>query len=223
MEGGSLPWKTQVIINNSPTIESYGKPLPPPPSGFYWEKKADDSWELLVVANSSPNSGLKTTVENPSVVEHTVMPSDTLQGICLRYRVTPVELRRVNMFSGNSIQLMKTLKIPLAAGVQFESQLDGEDVTIRRFANLTNEGQSESKIYLEENGWDLDKAYAQWKVDEKWEGQFYINKVQQEINNMQAKSIAPSEVVLLDDAEGSIEMSLRTYEDAADEQPLLSR
>ncbi len=129
------------------------------------------------------------------------------------------------MFSGNSIQLIKTLKIPLAAGVQFESQVDGEDVNIRRFANMTNEGQSESKIYLEENGWDLDKAYAQWKIDEKWEGQFYINKVQQEMNSSFANSIAPAEVVLLDDAErgNNIEMSLRTYEDAADEQPLLSR
>jgi hypothetical protein len=46
MEGGYKPWKTQRIIDNSPDLDSYGKPLPPPPPGFYWERKEDRSWEL---------------------------------------------------------------------------------------------------------------------------------------------------------------------------------
>jgi hypothetical protein len=37
---------------------------------------------------------------NPSVLEHVVMPGDTIQGICLRYRVSAIELRRHNGFSG---------------------------------------------------------------------------------------------------------------------------
>lgn len=47
MEGGYKPWKTQTIINNSPDLDSYGRPLPPPPSGFFWEKREDHSWELM--------------------------------------------------------------------------------------------------------------------------------------------------------------------------------
>ncbi len=182
MEGGSKPWKTQTIVNNCPDIESFTKSLPPPPHGTYWEKNADDSWELLTFQDNTLNNINKTKVENPLVIEHTVMPSDTLQGLCLRYRTTAVELRRVNMFSGNNIQFIKTLKIPLAAGVQFESQSDGPDVMIRRFANMTNEGNMECKIYLEENGWDLEKAYGAWKVDEQWEGQQFLQQVQEAID-----------------------------------------
>ena len=38
----------------------------------------------------------------PSVLEHVVMPGDTIQGLCLRYRVSAVELRRHNNFSGEA-------------------------------------------------------------------------------------------------------------------------
>lgn len=44
---------------------------------------------------------------NDSVTElyHVVQPTDTLQGICLRYRITPTELRQGNMFSGSNLAL----------------------------------------------------------------------------------------------------------------------
>lgn len=193
MEGGSLPWKTQTIVNNSPDISTFSKPLPPPPHGFYWEKKQDDSWELLAVQNDSVNGVKRTKVENPSVIEHTVMPSDTFQGICLRYHVSATELRRVNMFSGNNIQFIKTLKIPLAPGVEFESQVDGPEVLVRRFSNLTNEGHAEATLYLQENGWDVDKAFAQWQVDENWEHQQHLEKVRQVVLN--GTVVAPEQVV----------------------------
>jgi hypothetical protein len=44
----------------------------------------------------------KVNFTNPSVVEHVVLPGDTIQGLCLRYRVSAVELRRHNNFSGLS-------------------------------------------------------------------------------------------------------------------------
>ena len=47
MEGGYKPWRTQTIVNNSPDLDSYGRPLPPPPSGYYWERRDDLSWELM--------------------------------------------------------------------------------------------------------------------------------------------------------------------------------
>lgn len=38
-------------------------------------------------------------------IEHTVLPTDTLQGICLRYKVALRDLKRANCFFGNSLQL----------------------------------------------------------------------------------------------------------------------
>ena len=46
------------------------------------------------------DGGLQVNFPYPSVLEHVVMPNDTIQGICLRYRVSAVELRRHNGFSG---------------------------------------------------------------------------------------------------------------------------
>ncbi len=48
-------------------------------------------------------------------VEHVVMPTDTLQGICLAYKVSSTKLRQANHFSGNSLTLApKKLIIPLS-------------------------------------------------------------------------------------------------------------
>jgi len=80
MEGGLMPWKVQTVMNNSPTLESYEKPLPTPPIGYIWVKNKEGEWELL---NSSTNARStivdeKSVVEN-TVFEHTVMQNDTLQ------------------------------------------------------------------------------------------------------------------------------------------------
>lgn len=48
-------------------------------------------------------------------VEHVVLPSDTLQGICLAYKVNVTRLRQANCFSGNTLSLApKKLVIPLS-------------------------------------------------------------------------------------------------------------
>lgn len=48
-------------------------------------------------------------------VEHVVLPTDTLQGVCLAYKVSATHLRRANHFSGNSLHSApKKLLIPLS-------------------------------------------------------------------------------------------------------------
>jgi LysM repeat protein len=48
-------------------------------------------------------------------VEHIVLPTDTLQGVCLAYKVSGSHLRRANHFSGNSLHSApKKLLIPLS-------------------------------------------------------------------------------------------------------------
>lgn len=48
-------------------------------------------------------------------VEHVVLPTDTLQGICLSYKISSTRLRQANCFSGNSLLLAPNkLVIPIS-------------------------------------------------------------------------------------------------------------
>lgn len=174
MEGGYLPWKnhSREVVDE---LEALGKPLPPPPSGKSWVKVDDGSWQLQEVDPPAPVLETQNTViaDAPKVVEHTVMPDDTLQGLCLRYHVSVTEVRRINLFSGNSIQCKKTLLIPVSPGASYNSvvqQGDSREVMLQRFRNATGEAVAEARIYMEEHSWNLDEAVAAWRTDESWEG-----------------------------------------------------
>lgn len=83
-----------------------------------------------------------------------------------------MEVRRVNMFSGNAIQHIKTLRIPLQKGVSVigEERDSSREAILQRFRDETKESIAESRIYLEDNNWDLDVALGAWRGDENWEG-----------------------------------------------------
>lgn len=60
-----------------------------------------------------PSSQEEEAEQNFEFYEHITLPSDTLQGICLRYGITPIKLRQANNFSGNNLHLApRKLKIP---------------------------------------------------------------------------------------------------------------
>jgi LysM repeat protein len=168
MEGGLLPWKVQKLEGLPVVIEELtSKSLPPPPCGYFWEHQANGEWKLLRLP--APSTENMISFKKPSIVEHTVMPTDTLQGICLKYRISAVELRRLNLFSGNNIQIKKSLLIPLQGGAAVTPQENSRDVILQRFRNITSEGVAESRLYLEEHNWDLNTAVQAWRQDENWE------------------------------------------------------
>lgn len=171
MDGGVLPWRTQHVINNSPDIaEASAKSLPPPPSGYFWERCETGEWILLEVPKAFIDDGC-VKFDKPSIVEHTVMHGDTLQGICLRYRVSATDLRRANMFSGNNIHFKTSLLIPINAGAIVKPQFETHDVLLQRFKNLTSERTEEARLYLNEHEWNLEQALKSWKNDQQWEGE----------------------------------------------------
>jgi hypothetical protein len=104
----------------------------------------------------------------PSVLEHVVLPNDTIQGICLRYRISAVDLRRYNLFSGNNFKFKKTLRIPIEPGAPVMVQLNTPEVLQQVFQNITGESAIESRVYLDEHKWDLEAALAGWKADDTW-------------------------------------------------------
>lgn len=93
-----------------------------------------------------------------------------LAGICLRYRVSAVDLRRLNLFSGNNIQFKKTLRIPLSFdSVNEFKQIETNEVILQKFKNETNELNAEARAYLEDSNWNLESALASWRADSQWE------------------------------------------------------
>lgn len=72
------------------------------------------------------------------------------------------------MFSGNAFKSKKALRIPIDKGVSIRLQANDNDLILQRFKNLTNEYELESKFYLDENEYNLEKAYQAWVDDQKW-------------------------------------------------------
>lgn len=192
MEGAWHSWRVQRIENNSPDLDSYGKPLPSPPPGFYWERLEDKSWELRKFEKQEQNEIAIFEFKAPTVIEHVVLDSDTLQGLCLRYRVSAVTLRQYNNFSGTSFKCKKYLRIPIEPGLPVQVQQLSRDVLLQRFKNDTGESEKEARCYLEESDWDIKLAIQAWRGDENWESEQLPLAVAVQSNTC----VAPSAVVV---------------------------
>jgi len=166
-------------------VDSIGHPLPPPPVGTVWHRRRSGSWELHDCAEKSKScldsDICGNIVKEVTSFQHTVMPDDTLQGICLRYRTSVQDIRRMNCFSGNSIQFKKILFIPIRKGVQVQMQENTHDVLIQKFKNATGESAVESRIYLEESEWNVESAIEKWNIDDNWEKGNYLDAIRQGI------------------------------------------
>lgn len=189
-EGGILPWKTNRDNTVYADYSNLQKPLQSPPVGFSWiRSEKTGEWELLNESNGErishisdlpPLNTRQKPVEAVKVeeladfIEHVVMPEDTLQGICLRYKVKVNILRRINGFTGDHFRTEKILRIPTeqlrnSPGAVFLPQTRTDDVLVQLFKGETGLGSIEARLYLEDHEFDLEKAKAAWKADEEWE------------------------------------------------------
>ena len=120
-----------------------------------------------------------TAVEGTHYLIHTVVPSDTFSGLCLRYRIKPHELRRVNRFSGSNLRLAPhTLIIPLGpdgqglnGGKVREQNRNCPEFKLHALQGEIPSLHAECKAYLELAGWDLAEAIKAAREDEEWEKQ----------------------------------------------------
>ncbi|KAL3794685.1 hypothetical protein HJC23_010113 [Cyclotella cryptica] len=148
------------------------------------------------VSTDSARSIREFTAMEDGVMFHEIQPSDTFQGICLRYKITPTELRRANKMMGTNLQLApKRLVIPVNGknaslrndngkrGLTKEEQIAKlvweVSNRFRRQSDNTNSQQqqnrlpspleySEARAYLELNDWDLDRAMENAFDDVGW-------------------------------------------------------
>mmetsp|Transcript_30278 Transcript_30278/g.63239 ORF Transcript_30278/g.63239 Transcript_30278/m.63239 type:complete len:263 (+) Transcript_30278:636-1424(+) len=127
---------------------------------------------------------------NEIAIDHVVLPTDTLQGLCLAYKISATRLRMENGFSGNSLRMApKKLKIPVmpvanaAANSNNADNAEGgggtnkvmirmQDNTSAEFklyafvAELPHMELVEAKAYLDLSNWDLDEALRSAREDE---------------------------------------------------------
>ena len=199
-EGGQLPWKRQTIDVSRGPVADYSqlrKQLPPPPKGLEWHKcNETGEWKLQEQALLSPapdtatattdavtGTGLDTTEEsNPTDpvdhLFHTVLPSDTLAGLCLRYKISATKLRQANKFSGTNLALAPArLLIPLSSALTIQAlqKLKQQDTSSEEYkmqafvAEFPHLKQCERRAYLDLNDGVLADALRNAADDDAWE------------------------------------------------------
>ena len=203
-EGGCLPWKVQQIDTSRGPVAEYRsihQQLPKLPNGSFWvhdettgdwkvQKKNSESTTALkvdrevlshkkpVAKNGDTLSSSTTETKEATLaidyVEHTVLPSDTFQGLCLRYRITATQLRQANGFSGTNLLLAPPkLVIPLSdkdlSKIRLQDQ-SSPDFKIHSFLSQVPELRChEARAYLELYDWDVEQAVTNAQQDVAWE------------------------------------------------------
>lgn len=172
-----LPWKIQKIVQPENGIletchyADLSRPLPDPPKGQTWaQNETTREWTLVPLISATADGDDNTRDPNSSAIAdrvqyHRVLPTDTFQGLCLRYKVTPAELRRANRMMGTNLQLGPEKLIIPANGANAPAAVPGtpkEKVAalLSRVPMSVRSGLSAAEVraYLEIADWDVDRA-----------------------------------------------------------------
>ncbi|KAL3914791.1 MAG: hypothetical protein SGARI_008336, partial [Bacillariaceae sp.] len=138
---------------------------------YFNEDCCDDEQSQDIVDDDAPEP----PVLGKDYVVHTVLGTDTFQGLLLRYKIKAIELRRVNQFSGTNLSLAPChLIIPLnesrsLAAIRLQDTDSKEyklQILLTEYPQLT---ATERKAYLEMNEWNVDAALQEVQNDLKWE------------------------------------------------------
>lgn len=202
-EGGYFPWKRQSIIGTPGDYSTLSSPLPPLPKGYSWVRNPETrEWSVNCVVDDGTgeeskhfdegglvlDSSLNVTGEGKlpdecDYVQHQVQKSDTFQGICLKYGITPVSLRQVNKFSGSNLSFApELLIIPLSRKLNDGTKTKADSTPLakeeklnqfirtfqkHRASNLVS--RKEAQAYLDMNDGNLEMAIKDAKADFGWE------------------------------------------------------
>lgn len=184
-EGGILPWRVQSnSLDKKVVYADYShlsEPLPKPPPGIEWRhEKTTGTWVLEPVAGATsavaeavPTVKPSTAELLPPFIEHVVLPHDTLQGVCLRYKISARVLRKHNSIFGDTLSSCEVLRIPTAhfrPGDLHMLQTDAPEVKVQVVVNRTKLPALEARLYLEDHDWDVEAAVKACVEDDQWEG-----------------------------------------------------
>lgn len=182
-EGGLLSWKRQKLkLAKAADYSEIQKPLPNPPEGYQWKFSEDKKeWSLELIC---PTLSSLTSQNNVASKEeghqgfHQVLRTDTIQGICLKYNVSPYQLRKRNHFTGDNLfSAPEVMVIPNHGRSDGGVLKDADDKNVKvskflvAFSGSLNSGISrkEAIAYLDMNDWDVSKAINDAKDDLSFE------------------------------------------------------
>lgn len=190
------------------------RPLPNPPRGQYWRRDAatNNEWILeddeedhennnlvivddgqVVVVDDTNMNGMGLLLGDDDIIEHLVDEKhDTFEGLCLRYKISPTELRQANGgFSGTNLKLAPNpLRIMISTTRNHRARLlvnapmeetttttttttdddqQSSSTTARQMSQIKitcpRLSNSEARCYLQLNDGNLDEAIANARED----------------------------------------------------------
>ena len=129
---------------------------------------------------ASLNNNTPTIIDN-GIQYHEVLPTDTFQGLCLRYKLTPTELRQANRMLSNNLKLAPSypkLLIPSNNKNEKKSKSSNSSTTQEeKIISLISKVQlrtknklsySEARAYLDMCSWNVNEAMDSVKDDVAW-------------------------------------------------------
>jgi hypothetical protein len=144
----------------------------------------EPSDELLIMAVTKKPIVM---IDPAHFYQHAQHPNDTFQGICLRYGITPTQLRQHNKFSGTNLFLApEVLIIPVKKDYIVDRPMDElvlevntRERKMRAVLRSTSNGYwgtkaisaVEAKAYLEIHDWDVEKAIENANEDLQFEAE----------------------------------------------------
>ena len=137
--------------------------LPNPPAGQQWIRVNND-WQLV----STPDDADAPAPEPSAPREHVVLPSDTLQGLCLRYRTTARKLKQANPsldLGNSSLRGVAVLRIPGSGPAQPVTE-EVQMASLR--AAVPSLSAAEARFYLSVEA-TVEGAVARARADAAWE------------------------------------------------------
>jgi LysM repeat protein len=133
-------------------------------------------------------------------IEHVVLSTDTLQGICIAYKVSATHLRRANHFSGTLHSAPKKLVIPISkqalrTGFIRVQDTDTKEYKLHSFlAEFSGISEAEAKSYLELADWELKDAMRSAKEDREWDSADEGVEVDDEYNSYGEKNLKSGQI-----------------------------
>ena len=178
-DGGMFPWKVQKL-NLAPTLsyDRIQRPLKAPKGRQWMFDSKSRTWSLIDAKYQPPSIivDAKEALQDSNgryLTPHHIGPEDTFQGICLKYKVKPHELRQANGgFSGTNLNLVPNpLMVPCknvmeSKAVAHETRpLTQSEVVGLLLKECKTMARSEARAYLMLSEWDLAEALENARED----------------------------------------------------------
>jgi len=120
---------------------------------------------------------------SPGYITHVVIPTDTLQGLSLKYGVTISEIKSENRLMSSNLHEKHTIRIP-ERKKSVEQEIDLAELEammqrrlVGRFKKMTSILEmSEALFYLEASEYDLESALKSFHEDSSWERSHPLRK-----------------------------------------------